>query len=228
MARDMPPICAVPITDALLQQFVGRDSRTVLEVGAHHGTHTKRFLEAFPSARVHAFEPDPRAAAQFRASVRDPRVTLHEMAIGATNGRAEFHASSGMPPGAPPAVEARYRKGWDQSGSLRAPKAHRERHPWCKFTRTISVEVRTLDAWSRKHAPGRIDFIWADVQGAEMDLIAGATESLKFTRHFYTEYNENEMYQGQVGLRKLIELLPGFEVVARFPDDVLFRNRSFH
>jgi hypothetical protein len=64
------------------------------------------------------------------------------------------------------------------------------------------------------------------VQGAEADLIAGAAESLKFTRYFYTEYNENEMYQGQVGLRKLMELLPDFELVVRFPDDVLLRNRS--
>jgi FkbM family methyltransferase len=226
MARDMPPICAVPITDALLQQCVGRDARTLLEVGAHHGTHTRRFLAAFPSARVHAFEPDPRAAAQFRASVRDPRVTLHEMAIGATNGRAEFHASSGMPPGAPPAVEARYRKGWDQSGSLRVPKAHRERHPWCKFTRTISVEVRTLDAWSRKHAPGQVDFIWADVQGAEGDLVRGGAETLARTRWFYCEYSDEELYEGEPTLAALLDLLPGFQVVRCYPHDVLLRNTA--
>jgi hypothetical protein len=34
------------------------------------------------------------------------------------------------------------------------------------------------------------------------------------------------MYQGQVGLRKLMELLPDFELVVRFPDDVLMRNKS--
>jgi hypothetical protein len=91
----------------------------------------------------------------------------------------------------------------------------------------MKVETMRLDTFTQRNRITRIDFIWADVQGAEADLIAGATESLKFTRYVYTEYNENEMYQGQVGLRKLIELLPEFEVVVRFPDDVLLRNRSF-
>jgi hypothetical protein len=80
--------------------------------------------------------------------------------------------SSGLPPDAPTDVKSEYPKGWDQSGSLRAPKTHKEKWPWCKFQRTINVEVRTLDTWSRKHEPGPIDFIWADLS-ALLDLLPG-------------------------------------------------------
>ena len=226
MARRLPTISAIPIDRSLLHATVGAGARTVLEVGAHHGMHTELFLSAFPQAHIHAFEPDPRAAERFRANVTDRRATLHEMAIGAANGRAEFHVSGGMPPGATKEIEARYRKGWDQSGSLRAPKAHLERHPWCRFVRTISVEVRTLDTWSRKHAPGPIDFIWADVQGAEGDLVRGGAETLARTRWFYCEYSNDELYEGEPTLDALLDLLPGFEVERLYASDVLLRNAS--
>jgi hypothetical protein len=90
----------------------------------------------------------------------------------------------------------------------------------------MKVQTMRLDTFCAEQKIRRIDFIWADVQGAEADLIAGATESLKFTRLLYTEYNENEMYEGQMGLRKLVGLLPDFDVLVRFPDDVLLRNRT--
>jgi hypothetical protein len=86
--------------------------------------------------------------------------------------------------------------------------------------------VRTLDAWSRKHAPGTIDFIWADVQGAEGDLVRGGNEALRRTRFLYTEFNDDELYEGQATLRDLLGMLPDFEIVRRYDDDVLLRNTA--
>jgi hypothetical protein len=46
-----------------------------------------------------------------------------------------------------------------------------------------------------------IDFIWADVQGAEEDLILGGLDTLrKRTKYLFTEYNNSEMYEGQINL----------------------------
>lgn len=226
MTLDLPPVHPIPIDAALLRGTVGAGAKLVLEIGANRGMHTPMLLTAFPEASLHAFEPDPRATEHFRANVRDRRVKLHQMAIGAANGRAEFHVSGGQPP--PDYVQApgEYRAGWDQSGSIRKPKKHLELFPWCKFVRTMSVEVRTLDAWSRKHAPGTIDFIWADVQGAEADLVRGGTEALARTRFLYTEYSDVELYEGQPTLRALLGMLPGFEIVRRYADDVLLRNTA--
>jgi FkbM family methyltransferase len=183
MTRPLPPVSVDPVNGLLLQRLLGPDPRVILEVGANHGQHTQLFLRTFPSARIHAFEPDPRAIEAFRRQVSDRRVTLHEIAIGAANGRAQFHASNGFPPDATPDVKAAYPKGWDQSGSLRKPKTHVSKWPWCRFPRTIGVDVRTLDTWSGKHEPGPIDFIWADMQGAEGDLVAGGRETLALPLH---------------------------------------------
>ena len=64
------------------------------------------------------------------------------------------------------------------------------------------------------------------MQGAEADLIRGGAEVLARTRLLYTEYSEVEMYEGQLDLRRLLELLPDFEPIVRWPTDVLLRNRS--
>ncbi|MCE2881621.1 MAG: FkbM family methyltransferase [Planctomycetaceae bacterium] len=227
MTRELPPISTVPINGPFLQRLLGPEPKLILEIGANRGMHTELFLRTFPTARIHAFEPDPRAIEAFRARINDPRATLHELAVGATNGRAEFHVSSGMPPDATPSMQAQYPKGWDQSGSLRTPKAHREKWPWCRFQRTIRVEVRTLDTWSRKHEPGPVDFIWADMQGAEADLVAGGAETLARTRYFYTECFDDELYEGAPRLGELLDLLPAFEIVKRYESEVLLRNTAF-
>ncbi len=115
--------------------------------------------------------------------------------------------------------------GWDQSGSLRAPKTHLEVWPWVKFGEKISIKVMTLDEWAAGYGIDHVDFIWADVQGAEGDLIDGGRETLKRTRYFYTEYSNDEWYKGQITLDTMAKLLADdFEMVARWHMDVLFRN----
>lgn len=224
MPRPIPPVTLAPFSPHWLQDTVGHDAAMILEIGAHHGTHTGMLLGIFPKACVHAFEPDPRAIEVHRRCVTDRRATLHELAIGAENGRATFHVSSGLPPDASDTTRRTYPKGWDQSGSLRAPKRHTERYPWVKFVRTIRVDVRTLDTFASKHRIGSVDLIWADMQGAEGDLARGGAVTLARTRFVYCEYSDDELYEGEPTLAGLLELLPGFEVVRRYRHDVLLRN----
>ena len=83
-----------------------------------------------------------------------------------------------------------------------------------------------LDSWISAQDFDQVDFIWADVQGAERDLIAGGSQTLAMSRFFYTEYSNEEWYEGQIDLRGLIDSLPDFEVAELFPRDVLFRRRA--
>lgn len=84
-----------------------------------------------------------------------------------------------------------------------------------------------LDTWCYEEGVNFIDFIWADVQGAEADLIKGGHTALRQTRYLYTEYNNQEFYEGQASLRKILKLLPEFEVVSRYDNDVLLRNKRY-
>jgi FkbM family methyltransferase len=195
---------------------------TILEIGCNDGYHTRMFLRLFPEARVFCFEPDARARIRFEEKTRDARVRLFPFAIGASNGTATFHASGGNPLGDQPHPDLPL--DWDLSGSLRRPTGHLQANPGVRFNNTAAVEVRTLDDWAKEQGVETIDFIWADVQGAEMDLIQGARKTLGLTRFLYTEYNDHELYEGQPSLRQISASLPDFRIRIRYPDDVLFEN----
>jgi FkbM family methyltransferase len=213
------PITPGALSAAEIRQLVGKDDPVIIEVGANCGQTTVELLRAMPGATIYAFEPDPRAIAKFRDAVKNPNVHLHECAIGAANGTISFHQSSGAE------HLAEYSKGWDQSGSIRRPNTHLKVWPWVRFEKQITVPIMTLDAWSEQHQVSAADFIWADVQGAESDLVEGATRVLRSSRYFYTEYSNDEWYEGQISLAELLAKLPDFNLVRRYPMDALFENR---
>jgi FkbM family methyltransferase len=203
-----------------VRELLRKDDPLILEVGANFGQTTVELLLAMPRATVHAFEPDPRAAANFRRYITGhPRLHLHECAVGAVDGTVVFNQSGGASP------ETGDGQDWDQSGSIRQPRNHLRFYPWVHFKKQIEVPIVTLDSWAEQHNISQVDFIWADVQGAESDLIQGATRLLKSVRYLYTEYSNVEMYEGQVDLPGLVRMLPDFELVRRYPWDVLLRNR---
>lgn len=206
------------LTAAEIRHLVGKDDPVIIEVGANCGQTTVELLKAMPGATIHAFEPEPRAIAKFRDAIANPNVHLYECAIGAVNGTTSFYQSSG----AEHLLE--YRQGWDQSGSIRRPNSHLKVWPWVKFENQITVPIMTLDDWSMQHQIAQADFIWADVQGAESDLVEGAARFLRSTRYFYTEYSNDEWYEGQITLADLLEKLPDFDLVRRYIMDALFKN----
>ena len=211
---------------SLWPNILGTTAPVILDIGANDGETTNEFLAEFPAARVYAFEPDPRAIAKFKRNVTSSRATLYETAIGATDGTAEFWVSSGTPPGD---IDAKlYPEGWDQSGSLRAPKNHAKFWPWVKFESKISVPVTRLDTWTIMDFPEvgtPIDLIWADVQGAEGDLIKGGKLTLQCTRFLFIEYSDSEWYRGQpklAELRRQLTAIGEFRILGFYGPNVLF------
>ena len=65
-----------------------------------------------------------------------------------------------------------------------------------------------------------------DVQGAEIDVIRGGRNALKYTRYLYTEYSNKELYEGQISLKPLLDELIDFDVIVRYPDDILLKNKN--
>jgi len=207
-----------------IRNLIDRDNPIILDVGCNDGEHTQMFLNLFPNARVFCFEPDPRAAQRFKARVTNPRAELFEIAIGAWNeDSVPFYQSGGWPSNE---SKQQLPEGWDFSGSIHKPARHLAMHPWCTFDQTIEIIVRRLDTWAVEHGIETVDFIWADVQGAEGDLVRGASGMLPGTRFLYTEYSDRKLYEGQVTLAQLCVMLPHFEIAHAWSDDVLFRNKE--
>jgi len=206
------------LTVEKIRSFITKDDPVILEIGANNGQTTVEFLEFFPNAHLFCFEPDPRAIAKFKKNIESPNVKLIEAAVGANSGHVMFHQSSGMEHIDP--------AGWDHSGSIRKPKSHLEVWPWVKFEKKIPVPMIRLDDWILENQIEEVDFIWADVQGAESDLILGALQTLKKTNFFYTEFSDVEWYEGQINFATLNALLSNFSLIKKFENDALFMRIS--
>jgi 2-O-methyltransferase len=211
-------LTTTPLTHEEIAALIRKPNPTILEIGCNDGSDTLSFLRVMPGATIYCFEPDPRAIGRFKKHLGShlDKVRLFEIAVSDRTGQIDFHSSSG---GDAP-------EGWDCSGSIRRPEKVLIQHPWLKFEKTITVSTCRLDDWCAENGVKQVDFIWMDVQGAEGDVITGAQKILQETRFLYTEYNNNELYEGQLSLKSLLAQLPSFEVVARYPDDVLLRNRK--
>jgi len=209
--RRRRPIAPAPpvIRDWVQRTFDTPAPKTVLELGAHQGTDTE-WLARLPNVTVHAFEPDPR-----NHPGPQPNVTVHRAAIADRDGTGPLFPSRQGPGG----------REWTYSSSIKRPKNHLTRHA-VSFGAPVDVELVALDTFTRRQGLGVIDFIWADVQGAEGDLVRGGRRTLERTRYLYTEYSDDELYEDQVPLHELMRLLPEFRVVELWPDDVLLENRN--
>lgn len=220
----LPKVNPSSISKELVRDCVDKPNPTILDIGCNNGGEVRWFLDIFKSPTIYCFEPDPRAIERFKKTVGPhPNVHLTEIAISDKNGEITFFQSGGL-------RDEKYRntvyEDWDGSGSIRAPKGVLIREPNIKFANQMTVKTLTLDTWCKENAVEQIDFIWMDVQGAEIDVINGGREALTKTRYLYTEYANSELYEGQYTLKQLLACLDNFEVVQRFPCDVLLKNKK--
>jgi FkbM family methyltransferase len=200
-----------------IRQLINTNNPVIFEIGAADGTDTLEFINTFNDLdfKIYCFEPDLRNIQSFKQKVNDPRVTLFEMAIGDKNGKATFNQSNDI---------------YNLSSSLKKPVMENMKATWplMDFDKTYEVDVVTLDAFLSDNNIDKVDFIWADVQGAEDLMILGGKESLiNKVRYMYTEYSNVEYYENELNLNEIIELMgENWEVVQVFTADVLLRNKN--
>ena len=216
--RGLPQVSYSEISGEIIQDYVGKPDPTILEIGCNDGSDTLRLLEMFDNPKLYCFEPDPRAIAQFKVNVgQRSNVNLFEFAISNHDGDIKFYQSGGRLHESPEG-------GWNGSSSIKQPKIHLDIYPDITFEKEITVKSLALDTWCKENGINVIDFIWMDVQGAEIDVFRGGMNALAKTRFIYTEYGELEYYKGQYTLKKLLKYLDHFEILIRYPGDVLLRN----
>lgn len=203
-----------------IRELLKKDDPIILECGSNEGRTSVGFLERFSKIQLFCFEPDPRNILKFRKNIQDSRCELIEAAVSHIDGEILLSQSGGYRPGQSNHEDT-------DSSSIKGTVQHVKLHPWIKYRKPIQVKSIRLDTWRENQKIEHIDFIWADVEGAEEELIIGARETLKHTAYFYTEYSNNEAYDKEITLSEIEELLPDFTVIECWNKDVLFKNRNF-
>ena len=197
-----------------LKEYLPKDP-VIVDCGAHIGSDSVELSRIFPKGNVHSFEPVPDLYDRLKRNTRRrPNVSCYQLALSDKNGKADMYVSSGTS---------------DASSSLLAPTGHMNQHPEVTFNNKVSVETITIDSWAEKYNVDRVDFLWLDMQGFEMQMLSASTKILPTVKAIHTEVNTKELYKNSVlyaDFRKWLES-KGFVVKAELPNSVEMCNVLF-
>jgi FkbM family methyltransferase len=204
--------------------------RGVVHVGAHHGEEVAAYRD-FGFGAIVLVEPNPRAFEVLRQRFSDASdVILAACAACSQDGEVELHINVS-------------RTGSDEASSILELKRLGEVVQTLKTVSTLVVPARRLDALMDERAldPRAYNLLVVDVQGAELQVFAGAQTLLRHVDAVVSEVNLIEMYrdcaqevavQGaldRVGLVPVASLYHElYDASARFPawGETLFVRRS--
>jgi len=165
----------------VIYELLGIDNPVILEIGAHYGEDTLRFLETFKEAKMYCFEPDPRNSKVFRKYVKDERVSFFQLALSNESGEAEFY----------PTYESNHsmmipsKYNWMDKEDYLQNKLNSSGGSSLKkggnhaLHFSIKVKTERFDKWYKENDLNGIDFAWIDVQGAERDVFDGMGDEIK-------------------------------------------------
>jgi FkbM family methyltransferase len=200
-----------------IKRLINKENPTIFEIGCADGGDTLDFINTFENLKIYCFEPEPKNIKLVKEKINYPNHFLFEGVISDVNSEIIFNRSRTDNP-----------SDLSYSGSIKKPKEHLNEWSFIKFDEQITVKSITLDKFCDDNNIDIIDFIWADVQGAEENLILGGLNTLNNkVRYFYTEYSNKEYYDGQLNLSNLLTLMGDkWELIMDFGSDVLLKNKN--
>lgn len=172
---------------------------TILDLGANIGLAALYYAARYPGATIDCVEPDPRAfAALERNTSAFPQIKRHNMAAAGADGTLTFRLA--------PLTFASGITSAEDDGE------------------TITVEARSLDTLMGSLAGDRLDLLKLDVEGAEDQILRGATK----LDHIDAIAGEIHVGLMDATVDGVVGLLDGFQVgVERHPTAATFERYTF-
>ncbi len=145
-------------TNRILAEYIKSDD-VVIEAGANMGSETLLISRLATTGHVYGFEPNPYVFERLKINVSInelKNVEVYDQALGEKDCTVQFNI---------------YPKDFCNSGMS-------SKYMETSQTRKIEVIQKTLDSFVMEHNLPKIDFIKMDIQGAEMDMLTGAQNTI--------------------------------------------------
>jgi FkbM family methyltransferase len=156
----------------------------IIDCGAHDGGDTVELADIL-KGEVHAFEPVAEIYDRLlKYTANCKNVHCYQVALSNKDGVQDFYLSEGE-------FEMS-----DMSSSLMEPKEHLVDHPGIQFKKKISVQSLTLDSWAAMNNIEKVDMLWLDMQGFELNMLKASERILPTVKVIYTEVSLKETYKG--------------------------------
>jgi FkbM family methyltransferase len=169
-----------------------RELRTIVDVGANRGQFALAARHCFPAALIISFEPLARPAAKYQAIFAgDARTKLIDAALGPKSGDAVIHVSERD----------------DSSSLLPVTAAQNLVFPGTAQFGTATVHITQLAEHLPASAIETPALLKLDVQGFELQVLAGCEDVLECFAWVYAECSFMELYAGQAFADEIIAWL---------------------
>jgi len=188
----------------------------ILEAGAQFGEDTSWMSEMWPQGKIFAFEPSSESyPALVKVSEKYNNISVEQLALSNKTGKHPFYLAGG-------------------ASSLLQPSPEINRvYFHADLEHPAIVEVTTLDAWAQSKGISKIDFMWLDMEGNELNALKGGLSILKTVKVIYTEVNLQTFWNDCVLVAELTSWLEahGFEkmwedIAPNWHGNILFVNNN--
>lgn len=162
----------------------------VLDVGANVGQYATIVRLSGYTGRIISFEPQTEAFADLavRAS-RDPLWEVQRLALGRSDGYAEINVASAS-----------------ETSSFLPPSSSVVDNPAFAVVRTERVPIARLDSLTHELlGPSQRPYLKMDVQGFELEILAGASQTLPRIAGAEAEMMLHPLYEGQPFYRQILD-----------------------
>jgi len=201
----IPKVRDEKISKALLKRYLPPDP-VIIDCGAYDGTDSVALAKLFPKGMVHSFEPiDNLFNRLLKNTVSYSNIKCYQLALSDRSGMQDFYVSEGLS---------------DGSSSLLEPVLHLKDHPDTFFKTKIIVNTTALSEWAYQHGITKVNMLWLDMQGFELQMLKAAGNILKTVSVIHTEVSTRETYKNvaqykeyrkfleQAGFNVIIEAIP--------------------
>jgi FkbM family methyltransferase len=156
----------------------------ILEAGGFDGSDTVGLSTLVPLGKVITFEPNPpRYAELVEKSKNLSNVNAYPFALGEKNGTITFYVCYG----------AQYDPIYEGASSALPPSDSmviNYQGP------RIEVPCYVLDDWCKENNQSKIDFMWLDLEGYELQVLKNSPQILRTVKAIYVETNFYEFRKG--------------------------------
>ena len=188
----------------------------ILEAGAQFGEDTEWMSRMWPQGKIYAFEPSPISFLEVqRVADHNNNVIAVQCALSNKQGEFAFYLAGGA------------------SSLLKPTESFNNDYFHSDLEHPIIVPATTLDNWAQENNVPKIDFMWLDMEGNELNALQGALNSLKNVKLIYTEVNLQRFWENCVIYDELTAWMNdhGFveiwsDIVPHWHGNVLFMNTN--
>lgn len=208
----------------IIQKSFCDEEKIIFEFGSRYGEDSTALAAAFPNAHIYTFECNPNTLEICRNECkRYQNITLTEKAVSNINKRVEFY----------PINKELTKTTWGDGnqGASSLLQASGE-YPIEEYIQDkILADAITLKSFMNQHAIKNINFLWMDIQGAELMALEGLDNYIEKVNIIYTEVEFMQIYKDQPlfsDIKKFLEehcfKFAGFLSRSQFSGDAIFIN----